>query len=130
MPDDDAADPRELLAAFDASPYGVVLGDDLRRRRLVFEALAQSEDAMTREVGEQLFTGAIEPREVLRSSAYREFVRDALVRGEKMDIKELGVRLDALTRSGALTGDLERDSRAQADPKPGGRRPADGDDRR
>lgn len=80
--DDRDREPMPDLAAMmrliERSPYRDQIADVQGRRQRVFEALADSDDPMWREIGEQLRDGRMEIRDVLRVEAYWDKVQQGL----------------------------------------------------
>lgn len=105
----DQIGPREVLDAIDRTPYGEILRDTARRRQLVFEAMAQSGDPLTREIGEQLRSGAIRPRDLLQVAEYRNHVAHGLEEAAKLDPSDLLKSINALNAEEKLTGNIEKD---------------------
>lgn len=67
-----------MMRLIDRSAYRDQIADVPGRRQRVFEALANSDDPMWREIGEQLRDGRMEVRDVLRVEAYWEKVQQGL----------------------------------------------------
>lgn len=112
------AHPQDIIAAMDRTPYGEILRDTTSRRRMVFEAMTNSADPLTRELGQQLHSGSIVPRDLLRRPEYREFVaRGLAAAGEGLGLNELVSAAQAVAHDGQLTGDPQHDFR-QTTPKP------------
>lgn len=105
MPETESVHSKDVLAALDRTPYGRVLGDTERRRQLVFEAMASSRDPMTREIGEQLASGRVAPRELLSSPEYRAYFANALAKAEQMRPQDLIDAAHSLARRDRPTSD-------------------------
>ncbi|MEU7902983.1 hypothetical protein [Actinoplanes sp. NPDC049118] len=107
---------RDIVDALDGTPYGSVLRDERRRRQIVFEAMAGSTDPMTREVGEQLLSGATTPRELLQHGDYRQFLTDSLATAQNLDLDRLQSDIAAARADERLTGDPDQDLHAGEPP--------------
>ena len=118
MSDVPPARPDDLIAAVERTPYGDLLRDESRRRRLVHEAMANGPDPTGREIGRQLMSGAATPRELLAASAYREFFQRARADGERLDLDSLTATARQLADNRRLTGDLDRDTGSGAGNRP------------
>lgn len=120
-------DPRldQIMEAIGRTPYADSLSDPNRRHEMLFRALADSDDPVTREIGEQLRTG-VRPHQLLTEPAYRQFLTDALATANRLDLDRLHDDADTAAEAGRLTGDLDRDLHTTEPP----RRDPDNDDRR
>jgi hypothetical protein len=109
---------RDIVDALDSTPYGDVLRDDHRRHQIVFEAMAGSSDPMTREVGEQLLSGAAAPRQLLQHADYRQFLADSLATARNLDfdLERLQSDIAATRAEDQLTGDPGQDLHADHPP--------------
>jgi hypothetical protein len=107
----------DIVDALDSTPYGEVLRDDRRRHRIVFEAMAGSSDPMTREIGEQLLSGEVTPRELLQHAEYRRFLADSLTAARDFDLERLQADVTAARAEGQLTGDPTQDLHASQPPE-------------
>jgi hypothetical protein len=107
-----------LLAKVENSRYRALLHDDQLRRRLVFKMLAESDDPLLREMGEQLRDGLVTPSQLMSIPEYWE----ALSRG----YEALGsIDLDQVAEEVDAADDVPPD-----DPSPAPGPPPDHDDRR
>ncbi|HEY8474106.1 MAG TPA: hypothetical protein VIL37_15925 [Natronosporangium sp.] len=71
-------DPDEMMRLAEQSRYRDLLSDVSGRRRRLFEALANSDDPLWREIGEQLREGRIRPSDVLQSEVYWNKIQEGL----------------------------------------------------
>lgn len=71
-------DPSVLQRLLESSPRYSELADPDTRRRHVFDALANSDDPMWREIGQQLRDGRLRPRDLLGIDAYAEKIQQGL----------------------------------------------------
>ncbi|GAA3739524.1 hypothetical protein GCM10022225_23320 [Plantactinospora mayteni] len=62
----------QLLDAVARTSYGELLHDEQRRRHELFRMMADSQDPMLREMGEQLRDGLARPRDLLSVPGYAE----------------------------------------------------------
>ena len=99
----------DIINALDSTPYGPVLRDGRRRHQVVFEAMATDRDPITREVGEQLLTGAATPRQLLQHATYQQFFTDSLAGAQDFDLDQLQANIASATADGRLTGDPHED---------------------
>lgn len=119
-----------IVNALDSTPYGRVLREDQQRHRLLFEAMATSPDPMTREVGEQLVTGAATARQLLQHHDYQQFFTDTLTIAGQLDLERVHADIAALADQDNLTGELARDLHRADAPRRDEHRDRDADERR
>lgn len=76
--DEPLPDLESLMALINRSDYRDAIADVQGRRQRVFQTLADSDDPMWREIGEQLRDGRMGIRDVMRVDAYWEKVQQGL----------------------------------------------------
>jgi hypothetical protein len=84
-----------LLAKVEGSRYRALLHDDQLRRRLLVRMLAESDDPMLREMGEQLRDGLATPAQLLSIPEYWEALRPGYEALGSIDLDEVAEQVDA-----------------------------------
>ncbi len=84
-----------LLAKVENSRYRALLHDDQLRRRLVFKMLAESDDPMLREMGEQLRDGLVTPSQLMSIPEYWEALSRGYEALGRIDLDEVAEQVDA-----------------------------------
>jgi hypothetical protein len=72
------ADLAEVMRLAADSPYGAVIASESSRRRMLYDLLANSEDPMWKEIGEQLRDGRMQPQDVFEVDEYSTHLFDSL----------------------------------------------------
>lgn len=85
----------EFLKMVEASPYAEVLRDETRLRAAVIDALKQSEDPVTREIGEGLSGGTMTWTTIATTSAYADFLQRGCAALRQFDLAKLAADLSA-----------------------------------
>jgi hypothetical protein len=92
-----------LMAKIAALPISAVLADPTRRKHLIYERMAASEDPITREMGMQLRDGTVRVREMWAVPEYRRVLERGIRNLESFDLQEFNQQLDS------AIADYERD---------------------
>lgn len=115
-----------LMAALDRGPLGAVLRDDNRRRAAVYERMANSDDPLTREIGQQLRDGVLRPQDLLKDPTYRGFLDRGVERLATLDLDELTRQAEAAADDAAAPDERDpgedRDAPDRDDPPSHGTR--------
>jgi hypothetical protein len=69
---------RQLLDAIADTPLGAEMRDPQKARERIYRELAQEDDPLLREIGEQLRDGVLRPHQLLDIPAYRTVVEQRL----------------------------------------------------
>jgi hypothetical protein len=88
-----------LLAKIESLPIAAELADPTRRKHLIYERLAASEDPVTREIGEQLRDGAMRVRDLWAIPEYRQVLERGIRNLESLDLREFSRQLDDAVES-------------------------------
>jgi rubrerythrin len=81
-------DPEGLVRRLQGTPLGERLDSRDKRRRALFDMLANHKDPMWREIGQQLKNGQMKPTDLLTTPAYRQHLLEGL-EAAKEQIDEL-----------------------------------------
>jgi hypothetical protein len=84
-----------LLARVEDSRYRELLHDDKMRRRLVVQMLAESDDPILREMGEQLRDGLVTPAQLMSIPEYWEALRPGYEALGGIDLDQVAEQVDA-----------------------------------
>jgi hypothetical protein len=84
-----------LLAKVEDSRYRELLHDDQLRRRLVVKMLAESDDPMLREMGEQLRDGLVKPSQLMSIPEYWEALGRGYEALGRIDLDQVAEQVDA-----------------------------------
>lgn len=84
-----------LLAKVENSRYRALLHDDQLRRRLVFKMLAESDDPILREMGEQLRDGLVTPSQLMSIPEYWEALSPGYEALGAIDLDQVADQVDA-----------------------------------
>ncbi|WP_433379848.1 hypothetical protein ACQPZX_14215 [Actinoplanes sp. CA-142083] len=84
-----------LLAKVENSRYRGLLHDDQLRRRLVTKMLAESDDPILREMGEQLRDGLATPSQLMSIPEYWEALRPGYEALGSIDLDQVAEQVDA-----------------------------------
>lgn len=87
-----------LLAKVENSRYRALLHDDQLRRRLVVKMLAESDDPLLREMGEQLRDGLVTPTQLMSIPEYWEKLRPGYEALGSIDLDRVADEVDATDR--------------------------------
>jgi hypothetical protein len=69
---------KDLLDALARTPFGAELREPERHRQRIYRELAEDDDPLLREIGEQLRDGVMRPHQLLDVPAYRAVVEQRL----------------------------------------------------
>jgi hypothetical protein len=73
-----AADLAAIMRLAPDSPYGELIASETSRRRVLYDLLANSDDPLWKEMGEQLRDGQMRPRDVFGVEEYSTHIFDSL----------------------------------------------------
>jgi hypothetical protein len=95
----------ELFAKLEQTSYGYLVHDQQRRRHLIATMMADSDDPIVREMGQQLRDGLVTPQQLLSVPEYLEKLESGYEKLAQIDLDELAEQVDEVRQRERDEGD-------------------------